>query len=153
MTGPGTQLQGIAAAAALFLLALAAQPAWADGPDTATLVITVEGLRSQDGQLLVLVFDDAEAFPGKDGRAAERRISPVDGERVTLRFDGLRRGTYAVTLVHDEDADLELDTNLLGIPKEGLGVSNNPPGAFPTFRDAAFDLDGERALTINLRYL
>jgi len=147
-------LPRIAASAALILLALAAQPAGADNPDTVTLTVTVEGLRSQEGQLLVLLFDDAKAFPMQIDRAAMARQVAVDGDRVTLRFDEVPRGTYALSLIHDEDADSQLDTNLLGIPREGLGVSNNNLDRFPRFRDAAFEVAGrDPDLTIRLLYL
>jgi uncharacterized protein (DUF2141 family) len=142
------------ASAALILLALAAQPAGADDPDTASITVTVAGLRSQDGQILVLLFDDERAFPMRPDLAAQAKQVAIGGERVTFRLDDVRRGTYALSLIHDEDGDDELDTNLLGIPREGLGVSNNPTGGIPRFRDAAFDIDGGHpAMTIWLRYL
>ncbi|CAA9491565.1 MAG: hypothetical protein AVDCRST_MAG44-234 [uncultured Sphingomonas sp.] len=42
-----------------------------------------------------------------------------------LQFANLKPGAYAVTLVHDENANARLDT-LLGVPKEGFGFSRNP---------------------------
>jgi uncharacterized protein (DUF2141 family) len=34
-------------------------------------------------------------------------------------------GTYALSIFHDVDNDNKLSTNLLGMPNEGYGFSNN----------------------------
>jgi len=40
-------------------------------------------------------------------------------------FDGLKPGTYAIVVHHDENDNKKFDTNALGVPLEGYGVSNN----------------------------
>jgi uncharacterized protein (DUF2141 family) len=59
-------------------------------------------------------------------------------------FTGLRPGTYAISVFHDENSNGKLDTNFLGIPKEGVGASNDAKGHFgpPKFADAAFQFPG-----------
>jgi len=37
---------------------------------------------------------------------------------------GIPPGTYAIACYHDENDNGKLDTNFLGIPKEGTGASN-----------------------------
>ena len=58
---------------------------------------------------------------------------------MTFRFEGLKAGRYAVAMYHDVDGDESLDTNMLGIPREPYGFSNNAVGRFgpPSFDDAA----------------
>ena len=55
----------------------------------------------------------------------------------------------------DENDDHEVDQNFLGVPKEGVGFSNDAPFGLgpPTFRRAAFT-HGEAAdvVTLRLRY-
>jgi uncharacterized protein (DUF2141 family) len=49
----------------------------------------------------------------------------------------------------------KLDTNALGIPREGYGFSNDATGwlGAPTYRAASFAYDGRTLdLTISLRY-
>jgi len=41
-----------------------------------------------------------------------------------------RVGKYAVSVFHDENSNGKLDTNFLGIPREGVGASNNAKGHF-----------------------
>jgi uncharacterized protein (DUF2141 family) len=65
-------------------------------------------------------------------------------------------GTYAVSVIHDEDGDGKLDTSWLGIPREGVGVSMNAKGKAgpPKYKDAKFVLDAaEKKLKIKVRYL
>jgi uncharacterized protein (DUF2141 family) len=57
-------------------------------------------------------------------------------------------------LFHDENGDGRLDTNVLGIPREGVGVSNNKIRSFgpPKWDDAKFALKGDLVLDIALHY-
>ncbi|MBK25174.1 MAG: hypothetical protein CME70_14365 [Halobacteriovorax sp.] len=47
-----------------------------------------------------------------------------------------------MAVYHDKNSDFELNTNGLGIPKEGFGFSNNPRILFgaPKFKKAKFKL-------------
>ena len=73
-------------------------------------------------------------------------------------FAGLAPGDYAVAAFHDEDRDGDLDTNLLGIPTEGLRLlQRSARGTFgpPDFDAAAFTVkagDRQPAVTIKLGY-
>jgi uncharacterized protein (DUF2141 family) len=65
-------------------------------------------------------------------------------------------GTYAVSVFHDENSNGKLDTNLMGIPREGVGASNGARGHFgpPKFDDAAFHFSGGQLdLKITVNYL
>ena len=57
-------------------------------------------------------------------------------------------GEYAVAIVHDENGNGRLDTSWLGIPKEGLGTSNNARGRLgpPKYRDAKFSVGADGAV-------
>ena len=77
------------------------------------------------------------------------------GGRAFVDLTGLPFGAYAIGCVHDENGDGTLNTNFLGIPKEGYGVSNNPKPKFgaATFEQGKFTLPPEGAeLTISLQY-
>jgi uncharacterized protein (DUF2141 family) len=70
-------------------------------------------------------------------------------------FEDIPPGTYAITVIHDENMDGKLDTNWLGIPKEGYGFSNDvkPLLGAPPFSAASFQHDGGTLdLTISLHY-
>jgi uncharacterized protein (DUF2141 family) len=96
-------------------------------------------VRGADGKVMVALHAprDGVSFPDFAGAvAAQWRMA----EPGTLRFafPGLKPGRYAVAVYHDENDNGELDTNLLGIPTEGYGFSNDATGfAGPPDFDAA----------------
>jgi uncharacterized protein (DUF2141 family) len=61
-------------------------------------------------------------------------------------------GRYAVSVYLDENGNRKLDTNWLGMPKEAVGVSNNPRGRMgpPRFEDSVF-VHGSSAETISIK--
>jgi uncharacterized protein (DUF2141 family) len=73
---------------------------------------------------------------------------------MTCAFASVAPGTYAVALFHDENDNGKLDTNFVGIPREGVGVSNNKLRSFgpPTWDDAKFALNGDVVLDVSLHY-
>lgn len=64
-------------------------------------------------------------------------------------------GTYAVSVIYDEDGNGELNTGLLGIPTEPVGFSNNAAGLFgpPDFAEAAIVLTAPRTIEIRLAHV
>jgi uncharacterized protein (DUF2141 family) len=119
------------------------------------LKVHVQGLRNEKGQLLFAVFGSAPGFPSRSEEALATRIVERHGLEHTVVFRGLPPGEYAVSFVHDENGNGRLDKNILGIPKEGFGVSNNvrPRIGAPAYRDAKLAYDGgERTLEIRAIY-
>jgi uncharacterized protein (DUF2141 family) len=120
-----------------------------------TLIVKLIGFRSDKGQTCVSVFNTAKGFPGKYDQAFRILRSPIKGKQATLEFPDLPYGTYAVSVLHDENSNNKMDTNFIGIPKEGFGASNNPKGRMgpPIFDDAKFDLNStSKSIEINIKY-
>jgi len=69
---------------------------------------------------------------------------PIVNQQATCMFNNAPAGTYAVAVFHAENNETQLQTNFLGIPKEGYGFSRNPSSAFgpPGFGDAAYSYPG-----------
>lgn len=68
---------------------------------------------------------------------------------------GVPPGRYAVQAFLDENSNKEVDRALFGIPKEGVGFSNDAKIGFgpPKFAEAAFQYTGgAQAIRLNLRY-
>lgn len=155
-------------AAGLALACSAAELAPAGGADVAAapatgLTVKVSGLRNSQGQLAVLVFDGAEGFPGDHRRAVRQAfigLRDADGKprpesALSATFADLPSGSYAVSVLHDEDGDRRMRTGLFGIPREGIGASNNPAMRFgpPSFGDAKVEIDeGGLSLSISVLY-
>ena len=62
--------------------------------------------------------------------------------------------TDAAVVLHDENENMKLDRNFLGVPKEGWGMSNNPKALAkaPEFGRARFVFDGDMTLRVSLNY-
>ena len=137
--------------------AVAAEPVKAEIPaGNGAITIKITGLRSANGNLLVALFNAKKGFPGKYENAVKQTSITAAGSEHVAVFSDVPFGTYAVAVRHDENANGKLDTNFLGMPKEGVGTSNNPKSKFgpPSFDDAAFTLDHRAMeLNVNLRYL
>jgi hypothetical protein len=60
----------------------------------------------------------------------------VVDQEVQIVFTNLSYGRYGISLYHDENANGKMDKNLMGIPKEADGFSNNAKGFFgkPDFK-------------------
>jgi uncharacterized protein (DUF2141 family) len=126
-----------------------------DTPDVAmesfTLTVQISNFRNDNGRACIAVFDSADDFPSDADNAVCKTISPIRKGKVNVTFTGIKAGTYAVAVFHDEDADGKLGRNWLGIPTEGCGLSRNPSMHFgpPGFNDAKFDV--KKSTTVGIR--
>ena len=120
----------------------------------ARLDVAVDHLRSTKGLLRVCLTADPGNFPAcVDDADAVTRTVPA-GTR-SLRFEGLPHGSYAVAVIHDENANSRLDT-FAGIPREGFGFSRNPAIGFgpPRFAAARFTVAGDaERQQVRMRYI
>lgn len=118
------------------------------------LQVKVEGLGSEKGVVQIALFNQEEGFPGNSSKAYKLVTRPAKGGEVQLSFGSLPPGRYAIAVLHDENSNGQLDTNMVGYPKEGYGASNNNLPLFraPNFGEAAFEVGkSEQSLIIRLR--
>ncbi len=111
---------------------------------TGTVTVEVTNLRSNNGYVLVSLYDTPEAFPKNAERAVGKGKVKITGGKATISFNNLPQGRYASAILHDENNNLKMDLNSVGLPQEGYGFSNNAKGFLgpPSFSKAAFTLDG-----------
>ncbi len=132
---------------------LYAQPESAKPNKTARLVIMANGFNSGDGQFIVNVFSSEEGYPLDSAKAVRTFKGEVTHEIMEVRLEGIAFGTYAVTVLHDEDSDGKMTTGFLGMPAEAIGISNNPRSYFgaPAYEDALFEINEiEKTISIHL---
>lgn len=99
-------------------------------------------LENDDGSVYCALHDQAKAFPTEAKKAvAALKVKPR-GKKAVCVFSEVKPGTYAVSAYHDSNGNGELDTNWIGIPKEGTAASNDAKGRMgpPKFDDAKFEL-------------
>ncbi|MFZ0887958.1 MAG: DUF2141 domain-containing protein [Candidatus Binataceae bacterium] len=72
-----------------------------------------------------------------------------------FRDSSRKPGTYALAVIHDENSNGKLDTDLFGIPTEGYAFSKDASAWFgtPSFPAASFSYNGQSLdMTISLHY-
>ncbi len=119
--------------------------------NAAELIVKVES-SSPDGIIGCSLFSSPKGFP-MDSTEAIQKFSQNTPSGVEFVFSNLKSGKYAVSVMNDKNGNKTLDKNLLGIPKEEWGVSNNvrPTLRAPSFEEAAFEIDEKNDLTLNIR--
>lgn len=122
---------------------------------TGQITVELGGFRNDRGLVIVSLFASARGFPEKTRQAVSNRTAPVTGRRAQVVFTDVPYGAYAISILHDENGNGEMDRNLLGIPREGHGASNNPATRFgpPDFAAARFRLLApELSMRIRVQY-
>lgn len=154
ISGFGTTFAGLAMGVAA-LAATTASVALSAAPTASTLDVSVTGLRSMKGNVLVCVTANPKYFPdcSKDPKSLRAKVAARDSANVS--FSGVAQGTYAVALLHDENANSKMDMAVF-LPKEGFGFSRNPAVVTgpPKFKAAAFAVDAaEVSQRVKMKYM
>ncbi len=133
------------------LLAISALGLLAARAQAGDLTVTVNGIRSDKGQVMVAIYDKAENWNSWKSPVATQKVAAAK-KGLVLHFQ-LPPGTYALELMHDENGNGKLDKNGLGIPSEGYGYSNNPnPMRRANFDEAKFTMgDANQSLDVKMR--
>lgn len=140
---------------AVLALTVCALPLGGAAPAGFDVSVTVSGLRSTKGQVLACLTARPDAFPDCERDPGARRVTVPALGLVSFDFGVVPQGRYAVSLIHDENANGKLDTRLM-IPREGFGFSRDAPVRMgpPRFEKAAFLVgEGNVHLSVRMRYL
>ena len=78
----------------------------------------------------------------------------IKDNKCIITFFELKEGSYAIRYFHDENSNKELDMNFLGIPKEGIGFSNDAYGKFgpKDFEEWLFDVKDNTEIKLTTTY-
>jgi uncharacterized protein (DUF2141 family) len=122
---------------------------------SATLDVTLTGLRSTKGNVLICLTANPKFFPdcGKDPRAMKQSVTAAKAG--TMQFANVTPGTYALALVHDENANNKMDVAVF-LPKEGFAFSRNPAVVFgpPSFKAAQFSIGADDSTQrVTMKYM
>ncbi len=107
------------------------------GDTGGTLKVAVRGFENTAGQINVALFAEENDFVNRDRMFRGVRVKP-EGDESQAVFSDLPAGDYVIAVFHDENENGKLDKNLVGLPKEAYGFSNDARGIFgpPSFSDA-----------------
>lgn len=121
--------------------------------DSSSTKLRIEGIKSIEGNLGILVFNSELGFPMNADKAILNLKIKVESKTMEIDLGELPPGSYAFAILHDKNSNKMMDTGLLGIPKEPFGFSNTNKIPFgpPSFKDAKVILDeNNRVATIRL---
>jgi len=115
-----------------------------------TLTVQIENLDNNNGQILVGLYNAEDHFLNT---TYKKIIGDINHKKSLVTFNNVPLGTYAVSIVHDENKNRKMDKNFIGIPTEDYGCSNGAKGFMgpPKWKDAKFELgDQDHTIIISL---
>ena len=121
-----------------------------------TITVHIKELKNSEGMLAVSLHNSKKGFPGKYEEAYSNQLKKITNTEETIIFEHIPYGTYAVSIMHDENSNGKMDKYFIGIPKEGFGISNNPKIGIggPKYSNSEFTLNTSLLdLTIVMKYL
>jgi len=115
------------------------------------LVVVVDDVRNSAGSIHVEICTEnnflRKCLYSGDATATKGRTA--------VTFEGIPKGVYAAQVYHDENMNHKLDRGLFGVPKEGVGFSNDFKIGLraPRFTEAAFRYSGgDQQVVVHLKY-
>ena len=112
-----------------------------------------------DGVIYMAIYNNSDAFENDSDEKDVQRNRWVKNvvENINIgvykKSIVLKKGIYAISLFIDSNDNKKLDKNLIGIPTEQYGFSNNAMGFLrkPSFKDASFELIKNSEIKIKLK--
>lgn len=120
------------------------------------LTVEIDSFRNREGQVCASLFASSQGFPNNRKNVVQRQCHKITSVPLTVNFNNLKAGNYAVAVIHDTNSDGTLNRNDIGMPIEGYGFSRNPEirTAAPKFNDAAVFIAGPNtSVQVQLKYL
>ncbi|MCE2998185.1 MAG: DUF2141 domain-containing protein [Cyclobacteriaceae bacterium] len=133
-------------------LLIAALISLAGQAQTQTLTIQVTNVKDAEGHVRIAIYNSDKDFMKKwfmvkSAKAAKGTVEVV--------IDNLPAGTYGISVMHDANSNEKMDSNMIGMPKEGFGFSNNAKGTFgpPSYEKTKIDFSTSKQISIAMTYL
>jgi uncharacterized protein (DUF2141 family) len=123
--------------------------------ETGELSVVIDGFHNDKGEAILSLFAQKDGFPKDMEKAWQTLQLNIESGRAHGIFTDVPYGEYALSILHDEDGDKQMQKDWLGKPREGFGFSGQPDYNFgpPGFSDAAFLLvSSSREVVIWIKY-
>jgi uncharacterized protein (DUF2141 family) len=141
---------------ALLVGLLHASAAMAQTAGDPSLTVYIEGVEgSRGGEIRCALWSQENGFPSEAGASLQGVAGRESGGRWVCEFSLPAEGTYAVSVMHDENGNDEVDRNMMGIPTEGWATSQNvrPSLRAPRFSESTFATNGPNStISVIMRY-
>tara|TARA_R110002051_G_scaffold180913_2_gene250328 strand:- start:7373 stop:7795 length:423 start_codon:yes stop_codon:yes gene_type:complete len=115
------------------------------------LSLTIDGVSSDKGNICYAVYTNESSFLKFDEVFKSGSEKAVKGS-TAFSISNLPDGEYAIAIFHDENGNQNLDTNMLGIPKEKVAFSKGKMKMFgpPKFNECVFSFNTTMEMNISL---
>ena len=112
-----------------------------------TLTVTITGLKNNDGKVMIQLMDEHK-------KTVKQAMLSIKNKKAEWIVNDISGGRYAIRLFHDENNNQKMDTNFMGIPKEGYAFSNNAKGTFgpPAHEKTLFECQTNKTIDIEVVY-
>ncbi|MBS1684700.1 MAG: DUF2141 domain-containing protein [Bacteroidetes bacterium] len=104
---------------------------------TGNLRVILRNFKNDNGVTNIILYDKPYTFPDKPDKCFNNLWTTISKGYAEVTFKNVPYGEYALAAYHDENNNHRLDLSVIGIPKEGIAISNDAKGLFlPRFKDA-----------------
>ena len=106
-----------------------------------SITVVMENFQSNQGSVMVGLYATSDEWLKKTYMG---EITQIDNKTSKCVFENVPNGTYAVSIIHDENSNGKLDLGYFGIPKEPYASSMGAKGFMgpPKWMDAKFTIEG-----------
>jgi uncharacterized protein (DUF2141 family) len=133
--------------------------------EQSSITVNLNGVRSQKGNVVVCLWGKGNKdFPICSTAGAYKSTTlKANNSSLVASFQNIPSGEYAVSAFHDENGDGKLNTNLMGMPKEGIAAANMDKSQMdksksqgrrerPSFDKMKFKLNGSTTISTSFMY-
>ena len=114
-----------------------------------TLTLTIDNVISDKGNVK-MALHTVDTF--MKGKGLDNGQSEIKDGKVTITFENVKPGDYAIIAFHDENENNKMDFRDNGMPLESYGMSNNVMSfGPPQYDDAKFTIT-DKDLELNIRF-
>ena len=119
--------------------------------DAHDISVTITDIKNHTGKLYIGLYNKKSGFREVD-KTYKKFIVDISSNKVTYIFDNVPTDIYALSVFHDENNNGIHDKNILGIPTEDYGFSNNKKHLFgpASFEESSFQIENNKNITITL---
>ncbi len=115
--------------------------------------VLVSNLPAKGGELYIGWYADENGFREVSKAKYKQIVKVANQKTITIPFDDIAPGTYAISTFLDQNGNGVLDKNFFGVPTEPYGFSNNvyPAMRAASYEEASFKIQSNYEIKINLK--
>ena len=126
-------------------------------PDTDKSSITVEidNIKTTTGQVIVSAYTSEKEYTDNPKYFYRFDKKNMQNGKLKCIIRDLPPGKYTFTLLDDSNKNDKMDYNLVGLPKEGYGFSNNLKPSIkgaPNYSDCLVNISNSTLLKMTMQY-